>query len=222
MLSVTNFRLLVAWMLTADDGGSDGRLTDYLSKPEKWLHYDPELFYGLNKLLAPENDRGVYLIEETNLLPNTKYFSEILPDSKDARYEWREKLYQTAKKADFVFFDPDNGLQVKSKPFGRKGSSKYLYWGELEFLWGMEKSVLIYQHFPRIKRDKFIQTMLERLQDQTKGSLVSAFSTPYVLFLFAWQPEHSQYHLPVIDRVKNTWAGPIKHWGLSDGFLTQN
>ena len=54
ILSVTHFRLLVAWMLTPDDGSSDGGFTDYLRKPDIWSHYDPELFYGIKKLLTPE------------------------------------------------------------------------------------------------------------------------------------------------------------------------
>jgi len=33
---------------------------------------------------------------------------------------------------DLIFFDPDNGLEVKSRQLGSKGSNKYLYLNEVE------------------------------------------------------------------------------------------
>jgi hypothetical protein len=32
---------------------------------------------------------------------------------------------------DLIFFDPDNGMEVGSRPWGRRDSCKYLYWREL-------------------------------------------------------------------------------------------
>ncbi len=42
-------QLLVAWMLTPDDGGSDGNLRSYLQKSPRWERFDPELY---NRLVA--------------------------------------------------------------------------------------------------------------------------------------------------------------------------
>jgi len=36
IIEATQLRLLVAWMLTPDDGGSDGSRLSYLNKPLKW------------------------------------------------------------------------------------------------------------------------------------------------------------------------------------------
>lgn len=46
-------------------------------------------------------------------------------------------------------------LEVKSKPYGRKNSSKYLYWREVEALWPLGKSLLIFQYFYSRKAVQF-------------------------------------------------------------------
>ncbi|MCP5055151.1 MAG: hypothetical protein GY937_00325 [bacterium] len=43
----SGFELLVAWMLTPDDGGSDGKFRTYMAEPRRWKHFDPELYLGL-------------------------------------------------------------------------------------------------------------------------------------------------------------------------------
>ena len=114
-------RLLVAWMLTPDDGSRDGGRRSYLEHPDSWMRYDPELFAGLADLLraAP----AVSLMERSTLLPRTSYYSAVVPDSAGERDAWRQGLLDAARDADLAFVDPDNGIEVRSKPVGRKGSS---------------------------------------------------------------------------------------------------
>lgn len=215
ILSAGELRLLVAWMLTPDDGSTDGKFISYLESPGKWARYDRELFHKLNHVLTGAIDRRVGLIECTDLLPGAHYFSEIVPDFTSGREHWFELLSDKAQKCDFVFLDPDNGLEVKSRPYGRKYSSKFLYWREVDSLWKAGKSLLIYQHFIREKRIDYVQRMLEALRQTTTGSFVEAFSTPNVVFLMALQPEHRQFHQAIIDSVKEKWEGQIQHWELT-------
>ena len=60
--STGNGRLLVAWMLTPDDGSRDGGRRSYLRDPGAWNRYEAELFSGLADLLrapfVPEVLRG--------------------------------------------------------------------------------------------------------------------------------------------------------------------
>jgi hypothetical protein len=149
VIHATGLRVLVAWMLTPDDDGTDGKFISYLEKPERWPRYDPELFYGIKKLLINNTKRNVALIEQTDLLPHAVYFSDYVPDRAADRMSWFNSLIRTARESDIVFLDPDNGLEVKSVLYGRKNSSKYLFWRELKALWSEGKSLLIYQHFPR-------------------------------------------------------------------------
>lgn len=205
----SDLRTMVAWMLTPDDSRTDGRLVSYLKDTEKWEKYDQVLYQKLKNLLHHNERRRVRLIEETELLSNTEYFSQHVPDSATERDTCFSALTKKTQSSTFVFLDPDNGLEVKSIPYGRKNSSKYLYWHEIASLWSSGKSLLIYQHFIRENRTKFIQRMLRTLSEATKGSFVEAFSTPYVLFLMALQPKHHGLHKPIAKSVQENWAGQI-------------
>lgn len=183
ILRSNNFNLLIAWMLTPDDSNNDGKRTDYLSKTDdEWCKYDSELYKELQHLMKNPSTRNIGLIEKTNLLPGAKFFSREVSDSSNDRKDCFQDLLSHAKDSDLVFLDPDNGLEVKSKPCGWKNSSKYLYWNEVKALWQQGKSILIYQHFCREKRQSFIWRLREGLQKNTKGSLIAAFKTSRVVF----------------------------------------
>lgn len=205
------FRLLVAWMLTPDDASSDGKFTDYLSKPLQWRSYDHELYEGLQQLMNQKDSRKVALIEQTNLLPGARYFSRIVPDSFNDRVSWSQELLSTSEDFELVFLDPDNGLEVKSKPYGRKGSLKYLYLREVNSLWEQGKSLLIYQHFCRVERNIFIERIKQSLHLSAKGSLVSAFVTPHVVFFLALQPEHQIYQVAISANIHSNWGAQIRY-----------
>ena len=210
IIQATGFRLLVAWMLTPDDDSTDGKFISYLEHPGERSHHDPELFRTLNELLLVHGQkRRVSLLEDTDLLPNTEYFSDRISDAVSSRRQWFSSLAQRAHLCDFVFLDPDNGLEIKSKAFGGKGSSKFLYWREVDALWASGKSLLIYQHFIREKRVNFIARMLDALRVATPGSIVEAFSTPHVVFLLALQPEHKRFHEAIVNSVQKDWRGQI-------------
>ncbi len=204
----SDLKLLIAWMLTPNDTSADGQFISYLDQPAKWSHHDHELFNSLRELLSTRA-RSVSMIEQSTLLPNTEFHSSVVPDSSHGREQWFDTLVRSAKSADLVFLDPDNGLEVKSKPFGRKYSSKFLYWREVRALWASGKSLLIYQHFIREKRSDFIQRMSLSLSQATPGSLVESFSTPHVVFLMALQPNHQRFHADIVNSVLHAWGGQI-------------
>ena len=212
VIGATGLRLLIAWMLTSDDGSTDGKFVSYLGDPSKWSHHDPILFQTLKEVLATHQQRRVALMEHSDLLPRAAYFSSHVPDKDADRNMWFNSLIQNAQGRDVVFLDPDNGLEVRSTPYGRKSSSKFLYWHEVEALWASGKSLLIYQHFIREKRLHFIQRMLEALGGATPGSSVEAFSTPNVVFLMALQAGHLKFHEAIVKSVQQGWEGQIQHW----------
>lgn len=205
------FRLLVAWMLTPDDANPDGKFIDYLSKPIKWCIHDRELYEELQCLMSQKDTRKVALIEQTNLLPGARYFSRIVPDAYNDRNVWSQELLLKANGSDLVFLDPDNGIEVKSKPFGRKDSSKYLYLREISNLWEHRKSLLIYQHFHREKKSSFIERIRGKLQETAKGSLIAAFTTPHVVFFLLLQPEHQKHYDSIVTNVQSNWGNQISH-----------
>ena len=93
---------------------------------------------------------------------------------------------------DLVFFDPDNGIE-RSIPIGRRGSSKYIYWNEIVATFESGASILVYQHFPREKRESFTTKLLDELRCRTKSVYVHAWSASHVIFLAAF---HGEFSLP--------------------------
>src|SRR3954447_7290161 len=69
--------ILVAWMLTQDDGLGDGAKIGYLDLPD-WRKSDPALLDGLAELLA-SGKRTLGAVEDSGLLPGATFFSEPLP-----------------------------------------------------------------------------------------------------------------------------------------------
>jgi len=197
------------WMLTPDDGGTDGGFRSYLDRPREWRHFDSELYEWLAASLRHGAAPGVALLEGAGLFPHARFIPEFVPDGRALRERWAECLVASATDADLVFLDPDNGLQVASKPAGSKDSSKYAQWAEVEALWRAGSSVLIYQHFRREKRDEFAQRMMRELRDRTGAPLVEAFRTPHVLFLLAGQERHrALLEVGVRERLV-VWRGQI-------------
>lgn len=207
--------LLVAWMLTPDDGGRDGGLRSYLDSPARWAKHDRELFSGLSGLLGSAQQRSVSLIEGADLLPRASYYAAVVPQQRRERDVWSGGLLRAAAGVDLVFVDPDNGIEVRAKPVGRKGSAKYVTWGEIEGLWATGCSVLIYQHFRREPRRAFAERVAAELRSRTKAALVEAFRTPHVLFLLASQNRHALQFWGVRHLLSSCWDGQIKAMGLA-------
>lgn len=208
--------LLVAWMLTPDDGSRDGGFRSYLGASASWSKHDPGLFAGLAGLLRSARQPSVSLIEGSDLLPRASYYSAVVPDGRRERDEWRAALLRASTGVDLVFVDPDNGIEVRSRPVGHTGSSKYVTWGEIEGLWTAGCSVLIYQHFRREPRQDFAERLAEELRSRTGGGLVEAFRTPHVLFLLAAQDRHAQRIRDAIALLSDRWDGQINTMGLAN------
>lgn len=214
--STGDARLLVAWMLTPDDGGRDGGFRSYLKDPHTWRKYDPALFDRLSHLLRSASQPSVSMIERSGLLPRAQYHAAVVPDGRLEREAWRHDLLRKASGVDLVFLDPDNGIEVPSKPVGCKGSSKYVTWREVEELWKAGCSLLIYQHFPREKREAFARRLLCELRARTGACFSEAFRTPHVLFLLVAQDRHVEQVTRAVDLLSERWSGQIDAMGLAN------
>ena len=190
-------RIVVNWMLTEDDGRTDGKFIEYLDKGERWIRYDPELFDGLKRIVT-SGKRSVATIKDAALIPNASYYEKLVPDDKDQRMKWFANFLKMINGSELVFFDPDNGLQVKSKRKGEKDSSKYVFWNEIDAIWNKGCSILLYQHFPRQNRPDFIARTSKMVKQRLAGSSVTSFRTSNVLFILAtpskneWQTWNEQ------------------------------
>lgn len=207
--AVTNSKLFMAWMLTLDDDRNDGQAIKYLKSPEKFRECDPLLFDWL-KGTVDAGKRNVAELAKSDLFSETDFYTEVVPDNRRIRDVWFSVLMEKARAADFVFLDPDNGFEITSKKYGAKQSSKYLFWHEARALTDAGKSLIVYQHFIREKRDEFITNLVNKIKCETGLQCVQPFVTSHVVFFVVLQPRHAA-HLPgIIEMVEESWGDEIR------------
>jgi hypothetical protein len=112
--------------------------------------------------------------------------------------------------ADLIFFDPDNGLNVKSVKYGNRRSSKYLYRHEVEQFFKLGNSLLIYQHFPHVKREPFIAGLAGELMSLVSTTVVMTFQTSNVVFFLLSQPRHREHLDSTIAQLTGSWGSQIR------------
>jgi hypothetical protein len=183
-------RLGVCWMLTAPDGRTDGEFLAYLGQPKKYRHRDPVLFDWLRQVVGEEKDRRTARIEASTMLGSALFQSRLLTDPLRDREAYFAECAEKFAGCDLVFFDPDNGLEIKSTPRGRRDSCKFLFWQEISTTFTSGASVLIYQHFIGEERGAFSARMAEELRGRLSPAAVFSFRTPHVLFLLAAHERH--------------------------------
>ncbi len=148
-------RLGVAWWLSPNEShNGDGRHIGYLSRPDQWRHFDPELFDTLRSIVL-SNRRNVRELEVANVLPGAAFASELVPTGgrirlrQQARRDWLDAILQKFQKRDLLFLDPDNGLEPAGfRPTTAK-SAKSIMIGELRQLARPGRCLIVYHHQTR-------------------------------------------------------------------------
>jgi len=200
----------VCWVLTEDDSSSDGKRTTYLEKPEIWRKYDPIVYQHLREHVIDQGVRNVSTIEHHNILPNCCFYGDVISDDIKSRDHFFKKFLKFAKGVDLVFFDPDNGLEVKSVPRGKRKSSKYIYWSEVEASYKSGHSLLLYQHFPRMSRESFIYGLVQRFKELEHIPSVFSYCTYHVAFLLIPQPKHEKLFDSNTAQISRNWGDIIR------------
>ncbi len=188
-LGRSGLRLGVCWMLTPNDGRSDGNKLGYLDQPRQEQH-DPELFALLRGVRNEPDARRLILIEGSEALPGTIFVNTIAPETLFERQLWFKQASAALAETDLIFFDPDNGIEVGSVAKGRRNSSKYVYRDELAATYCAGHSLLVYQHFQRKERESFIRDVAGDLRRVTPDAEIWAIRTSHVVFMLAIQPRH--------------------------------
>jgi len=196
----------VCWVLTRDDDGNDGNRVKYLQQPDKWRSYDPTLYEYLQEYVFRRGIRNVKMLETSDILANCRFYSEVIDDDIKLREAYFNRFLEFAEGADLVFFDPDNGLEVKSVPRGKKNSSKYLYWSEVQASFEAGHSILIYQHFPRMNRQSYINNLVQQFKAVTKAKCIFYYKTRHVVFFLLTQPKHEEGFIENNANILNTWG----------------
>jgi hypothetical protein len=201
----------VCWMLTPADQRTDGRHLTYLRKPAAWRGHDPDLFDFLRSCVIERGRRDVRLIERSGLLDPCVFHSALMCDDTRSRRRYFTAMERRLNGVDLVFFDPDNGMEIASRPLGRRDSRKHLFWHELEAAYDAGRSTLVYQHFPRRPRAAFIDALAETMCDRLGCDGLFSFQTSSVLFVLAAQRAHLRAIRRAGRRVEHCWQGRITH-----------
>jgi hypothetical protein len=209
-LAQSGIRSTICWMLTKDDGRSDGRHIGYLQKSEQFRSFDPPLFDALRDAVFTEKKRRVDWVSKRRLISSATYFNPMVSDENSHRQAYFDALSKAARHTDLIFFDPDNGIEVKSKPKGKKDSNKYLYWDEVEQFWNLGYSLLIYQHFPRVNRLKYIRFLSDALCSRTGSKEVTTLKTSSVAFFLLAQSSHRKKLHAAAGSIQQQWHGMIE------------
>ena len=88
----------------------------------------------------------------------------------------------------YCFLDPDNGMQISSKPF----SKQHVRFSEAYSYYASHKSVIIYQHITRDKDEVRIERYL-KLAEETAGSQLRVLRNRLISvrdYIFLIRPEH--------------------------------
>ena len=173
-------KLGVVWYLYTDKcKEGDGKFTEYLfdDNADEKRAEDPELFDALKAII--ENDkRSIDSIRKSEILPfNTSYYetaltlSHLPKGTREAielrlkhRQKWLEGALEATEGCEVVFFDPDNGLEIKSVAKHYDNAPKFTFYDELLPFWNRGQSLIIYQHINRTKSvEKQIAKRVEEL-----------------------------------------------------------
>ncbi len=167
---------------------------------------DSVLFSKLHDVVHTRRERSVALIEDVGILPRTRFVSDLIPESAAGRSNIFRAGMAKLENCDLIFFDPDNGLEVKSKQLGSKGSNKYLYLNEVESTFDRGHSLLIYQHFPREKRPQYIAKRILQLRQKTSNAVIFSIATGHVCFFLVAQPRHLSDFVIQIQTLRSRWS----------------
>lgn len=197
---------VVCWMLTQNNKRRDGHRTAYLRAPGSWRRFDPPVFDCLRTAVFDRKERNVRAIEKSGLLPECRFYSKLLTDGFAERRKYFDAFLDSARGKELVFFDPDNGLAVKSVKYGQKGSSRYIFWHEIKQSFSADHSLLVYQHMPPKPRDPLVRNLVRGLARSTGSGLVYVYRTQQVAFFLVPQLKQMEQFDEVASRIRATWG----------------
>lgn len=179
LFKTAKYNLKQVWyMYPNETHNNDGLHINYFDKVKGM---DSELEGAFKNLVQQE--RNVKALEAFNLL-SCEFFSEYVnKDGKDDlpfRKTWLQRAVSFAKKADFVFVDPDNGLATKLdkssnainllgyESFAKRSKAgKYIFMDELRLFYDVSRCVVVYHHLNRtMGHDKQIEKIQANLKEE--------------------------------------------------------
>lgn len=126
------------------------------------------------------------------MLTGCCFHGDELKPQKTKRAEYMSRFLKVASenKAQLAFFDSDNGIEVKSVPFGTVRSPKYLFWHEIEMAYTAGMSLLILQFFPHKSHPDFIKKRRREIADHIGSKNILVYDAKRVCYFLAAHEKH--------------------------------
>ena len=183
----------------------DGKFIQYLQFPEKYRHYDPELFDALERAVNRENSRTLAQIESMRLFP-AQFYSVPLTRLREG---WHRQALEKLAGAELVFLDPDNGLETERMRQSGKTTEKHVRMEELTDYYLRGQSVVLYQHRPQMTpKEQCIQSVLDMQRRYLHVDQIRILEFPRYTNRFYFFFLHRAHILPV----ERTCRYMGKHW----------
>lgn len=215
VVEATDSRLGVVWLLTRDDKSRDGGFVDYLRQGSRFKPFDPVLFDTLSDVKKRNGGCSVSVLRHSKLFPSGLVsFEPFVEDSAPSRDVYFRDALAEISACPVVFFDPDNGIEVKSVKRGKTRSSKYVYWEELEVTHNAGHSLVVYQHWQRRPRAEQIAWLEEEIARRFGGASASFVESSHVLFILIPTPAHARTLTEGARLAASRWPGQL---ALRDG-----
>ena len=199
--------LSVCWLLTEDDSSRDGRRLRYLQQPDTFRTREPFVFDRL-KSIVESGSRSVSSVESSDILGAATFHSSILTDNATDRAAYFEEFWAGLSPHSLIFFDPDNGIGPPSQKVGRANSSKYVFSEEIARSYKQGHSVVIFQHWPRVERQSFLQGHLAELSRTTGAANPFALHGGRVAFIVLPQAAVATELALAGRELAQRWTGP--------------
>jgi hypothetical protein len=185
-----DFKLGVNWYLTPDDGGTDGKKTEY----------DPKADIPLHRFLQDValKNRDVRTIENSGLLANTEFYSKPLTSAID-RTQWHKNALAALKTADVVFLDPDTGLEVQ------KDDIQHTRYTEIAD-YSRSQSLIIYQHNWMFRKTPY-REICEKIASHRDVDIrnISVISGQGKNYIIVPQADHLSRVHTAVNKFLNEW-----------------
>lgn len=193
-------RIIVHWMKTHDDGGTDGKHIAYLQKPEIWRSFEPDIFDFLSEKITTKK-RSLSHIESSLYDARIRFIASSIEHEED-----RKKILASIcnnQESELVFFDPDNGIEVSST--NKRNIHKYVTWKEIEATFDSGKSVMVYQHFSRVAREKFVAEIAHNIRERIKAPVVLAVRVKHSAYFFILHKKHVTKVKKALNAFAHVW-----------------
>lgn len=220
------------WYLSPDETHNfDGKHIRYLKLPRdeknEYFLCSPVVYNKLTKIGLKPSKRNIRELEKSRILPkNTVYHNKILSyegvHGKENRLEHRKKWAATAfeklKPADIIFFDQDNGIEIKSVKKTDLKAVKYCFHDEYSEYFKDEKSMILYNHRdrrPAVVNENRILEIYKILPSLKKIKVLTFHRGSARDFIILSQDKH----IPLFDRTiasltEEKWKGMFTTYSL--------